>query len=210
MSPTQPPSSADETLGRILHELGSLRGDFGAFRETGDSRHRMLVNELAEVRTEARRAVEIAAEAKRLADSSSHEMRDMQRAVVEHTKGLAATQSAQAAQISTLAAETSEQTKSLKGLAATQVAQATQISALAAETGQQTKSLDALLVAETERKARETEQRTRDDERKQIEDEQKKITDARWTSVTRWWPIALVVVGAIASGATFLISHWRP
>ena len=189
MSPTQPPSSADETLGRILHELGSLRGDFGAFRETGDSRHRMLVNELAEVRTEARRAVEIAAEAKRLADSSSHEMRDMQRSVVEHAKGLAATQVSQAAQISTLVVETA---------------------ALATETGQQTKSLDALLVAETERKARETEQRTRDDERKQIEDEQKKITDARWTSVTRWWPIALVVVGAIASGATFLISHWRP
>lgn len=83
-----PPQSTDEALIRILRELGTIRSEFGAFKDHGDRRHLMLVNELAEVRIEAKRAAELAADAKRLADTAAHEMHDTQRAVIEHTRGL--------------------------------------------------------------------------------------------------------------------------
>jgi hypothetical protein len=137
MSATPPPASADEALGRILSELGSLRADVHGMRETGDVRHRTVVNELAEVRAEARRAMETAADAKRLADTSSITMRDTQRALVDYTKGLVARQQS---------VETS-------------------LTLVKAETGEQTKSLKTLLDAETDRKTREDERKVLDEKR---------------------------------------------
>lgn len=124
---TEHPPSTDDALGRILRELGSLRSDFHEFRTTGDSRHRLLVNEIAEVRAESKRAVEIAVDAKRLADGAAHEMRDTQRAVVEHTRGLATRQAALEAAVDGIRTVNERQTA----------------------------SLDVLVAAETERKIRE-------------------------------------------------------
>lgn len=179
---TQPPSSADEALGRILHELGSLRSDVQSMRDQGDQRHRTIANEMAELRAMSTRALDVAAEAKRVADRSSTEMRDTQHALVTHTKGLADRQAAQATQIATMATEIASQT---------------------AELSAQTTSLDSLLAAEMERKVR-------DDERKRIADERKRVADARWTTVTRWWPIAIVTASGVAAAVTYLAAHWRP
>lgn len=137
MPDQNPPSSADDALIRILRELGQLRTDFSSFRDQGERRYMLLVNELAEVRVEARRATEIASEAKRQADAAAHEMHDTQRAVIEHTRGLATTQATQ--------------TK--------------QIAELITETGGQTASIAALLAAETERKTREDERKKVEDSR---------------------------------------------
>jgi hypothetical protein len=131
------PTSPEEALGRILSELGSLRADVHGMRETGDVRHRTVVNELAEVRVEARRAMETAADAKRLADNSATTMRDTQRALIEHTRGLATRQTAVEAAVT----------------------------AVKTETGEQTKSLGVLLAAETDRKTREDERKVLDEKR---------------------------------------------
>lgn len=115
---TNPPPSTDAALERILHELGTIRAEFGQFRDQGDHRHHLLLKELAEVRVEARRASEIAADAKRLADAAAHEMHETQAAVIAHTKGLVDRQEEQATQIADLVAETSTQTVALNRLVA--------------------------------------------------------------------------------------------
>lgn len=127
----------DTTNGQILRELAGMRRDLQAFSEQGESRHRALANDVLAISARVDRAVEVANEAKRIADRSSHDTLQMQTSVVEHTRGLAARQAEQAAKIDALNTETSKQTT----------------------------SLTALLTAETERKVREDERKLLDEKR---------------------------------------------
>jgi hypothetical protein len=105
-----------EVAGTILREIGKLSTRFDRLEGQSDTRHRALTNDVLEVRADARRAMEIATDAKRIADASALDTRDMQRAVIDHTKGLSTRQQEQAAQIAALAKETHAQTGSLSTL----------------------------------------------------------------------------------------------
>lgn len=189
MPDKNPPPSTDDALIRILRELGTIRTEFGAFRDQGERRHMLLVNELAEVRIEAKRATELAADAKRLADSAAHEMHDTQRAVVEHTRGLVDRHDAMETSVeglrlslnTLLAAETDR-----KKIEEAAEAERKKIEA------ERTVAMNTLLAAETDRKTR--------------EDERKKIEDARWAKIARWWPFLL----AAATLASYAVGHWKP
>lgn len=80
--------SDSEAEGKILRELGLLRRDFQTMAEQADQRHRTTTNDILEARHRADRAIDIANDAKRVADALAIETRDMQRTVIEHTKGL--------------------------------------------------------------------------------------------------------------------------
>lgn len=134
---TEQPPSTDDALGQILRQLNSLRSDVADMREKSDSRHRSIAYEMGELRAMSQRAIDIANDAKRLADQSAHTIESTQRAVVEHTRGLAARQAS---------LETA-----VEGVRTVNV--------------RQSQSLDELLAAETERKTREDERERQDDRR---------------------------------------------
>jgi hypothetical protein len=79
-----------DDVGKILRELGALRGDLHEMREKSDERHRLVANEVSELRAMTARAIDVANDAKRIADRSAYDTLEMQRAVIKNTAGLAA------------------------------------------------------------------------------------------------------------------------
>jgi hypothetical protein len=109
-------TDSDDALGKILREVSSVRTELADMRIQSDSRHRANVNDLLEVRQMAQRALEHAADAKRIADTSAFDTRELHRAVIDNAKGVSAKQIEQAAQIDGLTKETKSQTADLKTL----------------------------------------------------------------------------------------------
>jgi hypothetical protein len=178
-----------EVAGKILRELGSLRTDLHEMRTQSDSRHRMNVNELAAQGAKIDRALEIANEAKRMADSSVFETRDVHKAVVEYTKGLGRRQDEQGTRIESLA---------------------TDVHALAKETHAQTGSLATLVADAAERKERAALEAAARVALADADAKREAAADKRWRTVTRWWPIASVAGTALAAFAAFWFAHFRP
>jgi hypothetical protein len=99
-------NDADDALGRILGEvgkvntaIGSVKAELADMRLQQDARHIANANALLEVRQTAQRAMEHATDAKRIADMSAYDTRELHRSVIENTKGFSSKQADQTTQI---------------------------------------------------------------------------------------------------------------
>lgn len=205
----------DEATGRILGEIGGLRRDFKTAIDRQDQRLLEIERELEEVKQIAGRAVNTAAEAKKVADQSATETAATHRAVMQHTAGIGESLSRQDKELAGLrtqvnAVETkvttveskvtdigskfSAQTTALESLVKAESERATAVQALVKAESERATAVQALVKAEEERVIHQ----------KAIEE----VDNKRWTRVQRWWPIILAGSAAIATVIGWVARNW--